>query len=143
MDTALNCTSTREVEVSFIVPSRLHQMCLPPQSSRLPAVAFASPVIHFSWQTRTINIEHRLNHPFASLARYSRFRRASFFTYIQRHRSTTISKQVIRHALSGLGRHPLPQGLPGAVQGVQDNMLCRTGWQWRRVHRRQRYVHAF
>jgi hypothetical protein len=140
----LYCTSTCEVEVRLIVPSRLHQMCLPQDNLRA-----CPPPRHPSTELFPADnpgLEHQpQTQPSLCITRaISTISRASI---LHLHPNTSQyhhqQQQVIRHALSRLGRHPLSQGLPGAVQGVQDDLLCRAGWQWRRVRRRQWYVRAF
>jgi hypothetical protein len=144
--TVLYSMSTREVEVSFIVPSRLHQMCLPQDNRR--ACRSSHLPRHLSGQLFSVNNsnhKHRTQtQPSLCIPRASStVSRASILHLHPETPQYHHQQQVIHHALSGLGRHPLPQGLPGAVQGVQDHVLRRAGWQWRRVRRLQWYVHAF
>jgi hypothetical protein len=133
----------RGMKSAVIVPSRLDQMRLPQEqracrTSHLPR--------HLSSQSFHAYSEHHTQTQSSTIcitrAQSTTSRASILHSHPKRTQYLPLASPVIRHALPRLGRHPLPQGLPGAVQGVQDDLLRRAGWQWRRVRRRQWYVRA-
>lgn len=136
----------------MIVPSLAQQTCLPdfnrwaflPQGMRLPALAFCIcfVILYINFPMLKLTINHRFNIPTASLARDPRLFAPPFFTYIQNTAAPPPSRhqQGIHNALPRLGCNPLSKGLPGTLQGIQDDLLRRASWQWQRVRRRQWYV---
>ena len=135
--TVLYSTSTREVEVSFIVPSQLHQMCLPQDNRR--ACRLSHLPRHPSDQlfsANNSNHKHRTQtHPSLCITRASsKVSRASIL-HLHPPQTQQSPQQARRHALPRLGHPSVSEGLRSAFQGVQDHLLRRAGgrscqWQW-------------
>lgn len=124
-----------------IVPSQLHHTApsteqnTAPASRRICLVTLQINDFLRTTQTSTKTIEHTLNLSFCITSRviHGSSRLHSSLTSKNKTPQYHHQQQIFHHALPGLGCHPLPQGLPGAVQGVQDDMLRRAGWQWQWV----------
>jgi hypothetical protein len=90
----LKRTSRGEVEVGFIVPSRLHQMCLPTrQSLRLPPVLTATLQRFISDNSDLCSSNADSSFPLHHSRAIHDFAAPPFFTYIQKHRSNTINNR--------------------------------------------------